>query len=441
MNLHTIRNLCLVILPFLFVLSIMLHFLLDVGNWAEYFYIISLTANIGYFTNFIAIKMLFKPYKKTALGRQGLIPRNQLKLASALSGTLNEHFLASEHWVEYLQKAAIMPKLLAGSQAFCEEWCRQPENMRRLFRFVEDSLCKNEKQLEQLFEQLQLQIIEEFSNDLKVETLLAQGFEWFENQFLQNPQQMMFMVEPVVVTLAENIPEIAQRLIKTVDQHIENQDIFKRNIAKAARWSANISEQDIREYLFRMVASAEFRATLFDGLYKLVCEYKKRSSLVSAEQSIDFKALLNELLKQQSASVKIIKVFTEYLNHPDNNQAISQLIKSAIPSVFIWLKMHLDHSRVEKLFIQQVVLFIETIDMSEIIEEKAASFSPRQMENIFQSMISDQLVFIELLGALLGALSGLALIDLRLFVGLSGLMLSYFGLDYYLSQKKQRSGI
>ena len=60
-----------------------MHFVLETGPWSEIFYIITLTANIGYFTNFIAIKMLFKPYYKTVFGRQGLIPKNQPRMAEA----------------------------------------------------------------------------------------------------------------------------------------------------------------------------------------------------------------------------------------------------------------------------------------------------------------------------------------------------------------------
>ncbi len=438
MSLTRIRKLCLVILPLLLFFSIMLHFWLDVGIWSDYFYIISLTANIGYFTNFIAIKMLFKPYNKTAFGRQGLIPKNQAKLASALSATLNDHFLTSEHWTEYLQHTKIIPKLLDSAESFCLDWLNQPQNIQQLKQSIGKLLEQNESELQQIFEKLQTEIVAEFSSDFDINQLLGQGFSWIEKQFQQRPTEMMFMIEPVIKTLAENIPEIAERLVITLDRHIENQDLVKRSIAKAARWSANLSEDEIKEYLFRLVASAEFRETLFNGLQNLLSEYKTRPELFSSShQMLDFKSLLESFIQQQSSEISISQLIGDYLNHPQNNQSITSVIQNATQSFFIWLNTQLNHSQVEKLLIQQMVRLIETIDLREIVEEKAAKFSPKQMENIFKTMISDQLVFIELLGALLGALSGLALIDLRLFAILSGLLMSYFGLDYYLTNKKQ----
>ena len=43
----------------------------------EIMYTISLSACMGYFTNFIAIKMLFRPKKETFFKRQGVIPKNK----------------------------------------------------------------------------------------------------------------------------------------------------------------------------------------------------------------------------------------------------------------------------------------------------------------------------------------------------------------------------
>jgi len=55
-------------------------------------------ALIGAFTNFIAIKMLFRPLKPVMIGRfklpftPGIIPRHQEELANALSETVYKNF-------------------------------------------------------------------------------------------------------------------------------------------------------------------------------------------------------------------------------------------------------------------------------------------------------------------------------------------------------------
>jgi uncharacterized membrane protein YheB (UPF0754 family) len=441
MPLHTIRQACLVCLPLLLLTGIITHLYLDLGECSSYLYIISLTANIGYFTNFIAIKMLFKPYQKTALGRQGLIPKNQPKLASALSATINDHFLASEHWQDYTTQADIVPKLLSKSKTYSKNWISQAENAEKLITTLANYLKKNESNLHPLFEQLQSQVIKQISSELDINSLLEQGFNWVEDQFLNHPQKMEFMIEPVIKTVAENIPQIAQRLVETVDQHIENQGTIKRNIAKAAKWSADFSEEDVKQYLFRMVASPEFRATLFQGIQSLVSEYKKRNDKDNTIddpllQTFDFNTVIQQFVEQKTKSINIAQLIGSSLQQPNNKAALILYIKSSIDPVFSQLNNWLTQPEIIEEVNSQLVKLIEAIDLREIIEEKARNFSPQKMENIFLSMISDQLVFIELLGAILGGLSGLALIDIRLFAGFSvGLLVLYVS-DHWLTVRR-----
>ena len=72
---------------------------------------------IGYFTNDIAIKMLFRPYKAIYIGKfrlpftPGLIPRNQKRLAKKVSDTIMGSLLTPEE----LQK--LVGRLLKAERA------------------------------------------------------------------------------------------------------------------------------------------------------------------------------------------------------------------------------------------------------------------------------------------------------------------------------------
>lgn len=80
-------------------------------NWSNLWLYVSppiVGAIIGYFTNDIAIKMLFRPYRTLYIGRRrvpftpGLIPRNQERLANRVSDTIMGSLLTPEE----LQKLA-----------------------------------------------------------------------------------------------------------------------------------------------------------------------------------------------------------------------------------------------------------------------------------------------------------------------------------------------
>ena len=440
MLLNLVRNFCLIGLPLLLMVAAGVHFLSPSFYWAEAVYIIALTANIGYFTNFIAIKMLFKPYHRTALGRQGLIPQNQPKLASALSATLSDHFLASEHWQEYLQNANLIEKLMTNSEQFITHWLSQPENQKELAGSLQAFLEENQQSIQIFFEEIQQKLILELGEKIDPQKLLSKSFEWVETQFEQRPREMEFLIEPVVKTVAENIPLIAQRLHDTLDDHIENQDTIRRGIAKAAKWSANITEDDIKRYLFRMVASFEFRQTLFEGLQTLVSEYKYRHDNPNDETPhLDFSTLVNDFIHHQTNSFNIAKYLQVKLQDPDIIERAIKLLYQSISPTCHWLKHKIDTPKVNQAINQQLVTLIEHIDLREIIEEKAAGFSPQKMESIFHTMIKEQLVFIELLGALLGGLSGLALINFQYFSILTILLASYYALDTFLTHIKSKA--
>ena len=61
---------------------------------------------IGYFTNWLAIKMLFKPhYEKKIFGltlpfTPGLIPKERDRMAANIGNTVGEHLLSTETIVE-----------------------------------------------------------------------------------------------------------------------------------------------------------------------------------------------------------------------------------------------------------------------------------------------------------------------------------------------------
>ena len=67
-----------------------------------------LGAVIGYFTNYIAVKMLFRPYRPVRLGRwtlpftPGVIPRRKGDLARAIGGAIENNLLRRDDILDVL---------------------------------------------------------------------------------------------------------------------------------------------------------------------------------------------------------------------------------------------------------------------------------------------------------------------------------------------------
>jgi len=449
MPLKVIRKVCMVLLPALMLGSLILHFYFPLSTWTNAFYTISLTANIGYFTNYVAIKMLFRPHYKTAFGRQGLIPKNQDKLAESLSHTLIENFLSKQQWQEYLAHSDLVNKVLAEAKSGTRDWLSKEQNYQLIKDFIQNYLEQNEQTINGYFNQVQKELVNELASDFDVQDLLSHGFEWLEDQFEQNPAQMHKMIEPIIKTIAENIPNIAYGLSNALDAHIEEQDTLKRGIAKMAKWSADFNTDDIKRYLFRLVASFEFRETLFEGLKTLISEYKNKpmldSNLVSSDDQsniqLSFPAIVDKLVTSNLGQINWAQVINKQIfakqNNPDSSpdNALSTLL-SLHKLIFEKIESELIDGPLHTWIIDELVSMIEKLDLRQLVKNRAKAFTPEKMESVFQKMISEQLVFIELLGALLGGLSGLALIDIETFIALAGFLGSYYALDYVLTKRR-----
>ena len=67
-------------------------------------------AVIGYCTNYIAVKMLFRPLHPVKVGNwtlpftPGIIPRGKARLAKALGNAVGEHLLTKEDLEQILEK-------------------------------------------------------------------------------------------------------------------------------------------------------------------------------------------------------------------------------------------------------------------------------------------------------------------------------------------------
>lgn len=88
-------------------------------------------ATIGYFTNLLAIKMLFRPRKEVRIGKwrvpftPGIIPKNQPRLANAIGNTVGGHLLNLDTIKDSFQKNGTKGKLVkkVASSLYESEAC------------------------------------------------------------------------------------------------------------------------------------------------------------------------------------------------------------------------------------------------------------------------------------------------------------------------------
>ena len=82
----------------------------------EIIYILSISALVGYWTNYFAIKMLFRPKEKTLLGFQGVVPANKNRIALDLGRVVKEKFFHTEDIITYIEEKELIRKFFGKTK-------------------------------------------------------------------------------------------------------------------------------------------------------------------------------------------------------------------------------------------------------------------------------------------------------------------------------------
>ena len=109
-------------------------------NLSEYSYLLHplVGAIIGYITNWIAVKMLFRPRKAYYIGKlklpftPGIIPRNQSRLARGISNTISNSLLNEETLKENLLSDSIKDQIKAAVDNYLNETDLEPFSLNDL---------------------------------------------------------------------------------------------------------------------------------------------------------------------------------------------------------------------------------------------------------------------------------------------------------------------
>lgn len=81
------------------------------GEWYQRVYVLSVTGMIGYVTNWLAIKMLFRPRQPRPIWGQGLVPANKLRIAEQFASAISKHILNEETLYRVLHEAGVAQRL------------------------------------------------------------------------------------------------------------------------------------------------------------------------------------------------------------------------------------------------------------------------------------------------------------------------------------------
>jgi uncharacterized membrane protein YheB (UPF0754 family) len=385
-------------------------------------------AIIGYFTNDIAIRMLFRPYQPVYVGKfrlpftPGLIPLNQSRLALKVSTIVMERLLTPDALQDLAHRLLQRERLEAAIRwllASALERLENPEAQGRTTQLLANLL-------KELFSESLPRIIKVLSR---------------REDFLE--EQLNAVFNRVVMRLEIN-PTQADRLSEFLLSNTLPPDVLRKGlITFLTDSSIEALDQGLREKTtgaYWLVANLVGAKTPLFRLRSFLIDSPENANALLGEllTSVGLKKRLSELL--QSLTVKTLPAQTITQLRENLNMSIREYVRTEGPDLVHGLGASIDWEGISKLVLkrlansdslsdsmghistelaqiverylekdmeQLVIRVIPILNLDQMIIERVQSTSPQELESAIQAIVRKELQAIVNLGGILGFLVGL----------------------------------
>jgi uncharacterized membrane protein YheB (UPF0754 family) len=390
---------------------------------------------IGYFTNDLAIKMLFRPYKSIYIGKRklpftpGLIPSNQQRLAQKVSDTIMGSLLTPEELqrlaqrllkTERVENAILWLLKLALEQVQSDKEQKTAKILANILRdLFSQSLPRLLKVLVRKEDFLKNQIDQIFDRILL-------DFQLKDVQAKQFSDWLLEAVIPPDIIRQAIIDFLTDRNIQVIDEGFREKtsgtywvvaNLFGLRNSLVRLRSFCLDEKEITNArLKELIFSLEIRDRIKNWLKNLSLQNLPVSTVRQLRTTVrdvvrgylqdkgaEFIQNIGDSVEWENVAVLILKRLRSSPTIDDSLEVISQ-------ELALVLERYLEED-LEKLVAQTIPI----LSIDQVIVDRVAATSPEELELAVQGIVKNELQAIVNLGGILGFIIGLLQTVILLF--------------------------
>ena len=390
---------------------------------------------IGYFTNDIAIKMLFRPYKAIYIGKRklpftpGLIPSNQERLAQKVSDTIMGSLLTPSELQKLAQRllatermeSAILWLLKLALEQVQED--REQKTAKVLASILHDLFSQSLPRLLRVLARKE-DFLEAQTNQIFDQILL--NFQLKDSQAKKFSDWLLGSVLPPDVIRRAIIDFLSDRNIQIIDEGFREKtsgtywvvaNLFGLRNSLIRLRSFCIDEKEITNArLEELTFSLQIRDRIKNWLKNLSLQNLPVSTVRQLRKTVretvrnyireeggNVIARLGDSVEWENLSVLILKRLQSSPTVNDSLEVISQ-------ELALVLERYLEED-LEKLVAQAIPI----LSIDQVIIDRVSATSPEDLEIAVQGIVKNELQAIVNLGGILGFIVGLLQTVLLLF--------------------------
>lgn len=382
---------------------------------------------IGYYTNDIAIKMLFRPYKPVYIfGKKvpftpGLIPSNQERLGQNIANAIMKSLLTPEE-LQNLARKLLQPERLQGGVLWLLRLLfeqikddKNPRTTKIVAGILRDLLGESLPRLLRVLAR-QETFLETQINQIFDKVLLE--FQLSEEQSIRLADWLLEIVLPPDRLRQIIIDFLTDRTIQTIDES------FREKTSGTYWVVANLFGLKNTLTRLRTFCLDEKEATN-ERLQELIKDLKMRDRIKGLLQNLSLQNLPVGTVRQlrktirdnvrqylQNSGSNLLKELTEsadwerisivLLNRLSNSPAVNTSLEIVAGDLTLILEKYL-----EKDLEMIVAQTIPILSIDQVIVERVKATSPAELEDAIEGIVRNELQAIVTLGGILGFFVGL----------------------------------
>jgi uncharacterized membrane protein YheB (UPF0754 family) len=382
---------------------------------------------IGYFTNDIAIKMLFRPYRAIYIGKRrlpftpGLIPRNQERLAKRVSDTVMGSLLTPEE-LQNLARRLLQPERVQGAILWLLQSAldqvrldKEQKTAKIVAGILRDLLGESLPRLIKVLARRE-DFLEAQLNQIFDQVLL--DFQLSDEQASKLADWLLQVVLPPDVVRQIIIDFLTDRTIQIVDEGFREKtsgtywvvaNLFGlRNTLTRLRTFCLDEKEETNTRITELIQSLKVRDRLKTWLKNLSLQNLPVSTVRQLRRTIrdTVRSYLQtrgtDFLQGLSGSLDWENIATLLLNRLRSSTAVSASLEVVSKELALILERYLEED-LEAIVAQAIPI----LAIDQVIVDRVKSTSAADLEAAIEGIVKNELQAIVNLGGLLGFVVGL----------------------------------
>ncbi|WP_080847527.1 DUF445 domain-containing protein [Cytobacillus gottheilii] len=355
-------------------------------------------AAIGGFTNYLAIKMLFKPYNPVFIGKwqlpftPGLIPKRRGELADQMGKLVVNHLLTPASIKQKFMNEKFRTELTLLVQKQLGSFLTSEQTPEQLFKKmgITNAVEKTETQLDLLVENKYEQFMGKYRDKPLRDALPAEIIEKANSKI---PLITLMILQKGISYFSSM--DGYMRIQRMVDDFVRERNGMFGNMLQMLAGNINLADK-IQPEIIKFLKS-EGTADLITTLIKNEWEKLLEREAAFFEDQFEKEKLVGMAKRYVKKAVNAEKLY---------NTPVSELTAKYHDTIVDDMAPKMVAFGVTELS-EKIETLMERLRIADIVKEQVSGFSVARLEEMVFSIIKSELKMITYLGALLGGIIGI----------------------------------